>query len=745
MLLNGNYAFEAMADSYLPEGQEFTIDGAGVDLEQELIPVHTLTITLMDPQGNNTEGVLLEVNNVELTTDSTGQAEIDLIDGNYQVNITDENYLTMITGVTIDGGPEQVTMQIVPVFIAQISAYGESAESISPITFTMNETDYESGESGTLQMRLPAGVYAGTLDAENYLAKEIQFIVNDQNQKVEVMLEELYDIQFYFSNQEGDTLTNVEVSVGNHPLLTNDEGWTHIQLPAGTYEVMAGAEGYIDYVSMIEIDGSHITDTITMEHIFFMATVSTVNGDPLAGATIAAGEQVFETDVNGHAKMILDNGEYDILVEVQGFESLAATLLVENYVAELDVVLEKHITALPWTEDFESESFPPAGWKIISNTQTTWDMSSAENMTTQGNTSAWHKYGLTDQPDDGWLLTPAIELPEGETFKLSFHSLNQWVEYYGINSVLIATGENYPVPADFQPLWTTETVYDQWWENRVLLDDYAGQTIYLAFRYQGTFAHTWFLDQVRIQQHTGVFTLNLNVDPGYTGFTEGSGEYEPGTEVNITAMPATGFEFVHWTDEQGNEISTEEAFIYTMPSEFVNLIAVFQMQLVEPQLYSLEVNTSHAGAGTTEGAGTYPEGEQIAITVNPEENSPFLNWTDGSGFMLSEDLSFNFTMPARDVVLTANFDLASSTTDISDTPGKLMVYPNPAKERITIKAPGTISNMIIFDIAGNQVISLDEIPNDTYNLDISDWQSGFYIIKTQSENEIRVTRFQIIQ
>jgi len=72
------------------------------------------------------------------------------------------------------------------------------------------------------------------------------------------------------------------------------------------------------------------------------------------------------------------------------------------------------------------------------------------------------------------------------------------------------------------------------------------------------------------------YSLFLMVDPEGSGVVSGSGAYQEGETVRVRVTEeAPGFEFVNWT-WNGDEISTEMAFDFTMPDENVLLTANFE-------------------------------------------------------------------------------------------------------------------------------------------------------------------------
>ena len=76
------------------------------------------------------------------------------------------------------------------------------------------------------------------------------------------------------------------------------------------------------------------------------------------------------------------------------------------------------------------------------------------------------------------------------------------------------------------------------------------------------------------------YALTLAASPEEGGSVSAypvSEEYEEGTEVTLTATENFGYDFVNWTDAEGNVVSTEAKFKYTVESEAAltaNFVAV---------------------------------------------------------------------------------------------------------------------------------------------------------------------------
>ena len=63
-----------------------------------------------------------------------------------------------------------------------------------------------------------------------------------------------------------------------------------------------------------------------------------------------------------------------------------------------------------------------------------------------------------------------------------------------------------------------------------------------------------------------VYTLTLLANPEEGGTVFGSGIYNAGDSVNISAIPNLVWNFVNWTDSEGNLISNQPEYSFLMPA-----------------------------------------------------------------------------------------------------------------------------------------------------------------------------------
>ncbi len=151
------------------------------------------------------------------------------------------------------------------------------------------------------------------------------------------------------------------------------------------------------------------------------------------------------------------------------------------------------------SEGFEG-SWPPTGWNVynIDGGGETWTYDTTIYHT--GSRSALHFYGSFGYFENGWLVTPRIDLTGYSSAELTFWSYCTYLSYHYYWGIWVTTDPD-PDPSvssyvELQEI--TPTVNYDWEQFTVDLSAYAGQQIYLAFVYQGDFADTWNIDDVEV-------------------------------------------------------------------------------------------------------------------------------------------------------------------------------------------------------------------------------------------------------
>ena len=171
----------------------------------------------------------------------------------------------------------------------------------------------------------------------------------------------------------------------------------------------------------------------------------------------------------------------------------------------LIVLLAAQVMTFPFEEGFESTTFPPAGWTMIDSDGDGYNwlrVTAPEYPVHSGNgavMSESYTLPFIELTPDNYLITPALILPTG-TSTLRWHvmTLVNWAPHETY-SIMVST-TTHTVEA-FTPIFTeTLTAANTVWSERLLnLTDFAGETVYIAFRHHNPVSEfAMFIDDIMV-------------------------------------------------------------------------------------------------------------------------------------------------------------------------------------------------------------------------------------------------------
>ena len=297
------------------------------------------------------------------------------------------------------------------------------------------------------------------------------------------------------------------------------------------------------------------------------------------------------------------------------------------------------------------------------------------------------------------------------------------------------------------------------------------------------------------------YTISVSANPAESGTVTGGGSYQQGQTCTVHATPATGYNFVRWT-ENGSSVSTNPNYSFTVTGNRT-LVAQF-----EGQSYYIAINSNPSNGGTTSGNGLYTYGQQCTVTATPAEGYTFEKWTEG-GSQVSTNASYtftvtsghnfvaNFTVQTFEIVTninlaeggtvtgggtyqygdqvtvnvvtvedyafrnwtengevvseektytftaTANRNLTANleyTVGIGEHQAMTLIYPNPVSDKLTIEAQEAIGNLEIYNLMGTLVYSQTNCA-EKVEISTSGLQSGIYFIRLTNDKVSETRRF----
>ena len=205
------------------------------------------------------------------------------------------------------------------------------------------------------------------------------------------------------------------------------------------------------------------------------------------------------------------------------------------------------------------------------------------------------------------------------------------------------------------------------------------------------------------------------------GTVLGSGEYEFGTEVTITAIPNEGYRFVSWNDGNTNNPRTITV------TEDATYIAIFE-EGEEVIRYTITVLSANESMGTVSGGGEYEVGTEITITATPNEGYHFVTWNDGN-----TDNPRTITV-TEDATYIATFEEGVGI-ESRDMLSELAFYPNPTSGIITFNR-NDIMKVEVLDAMGKMVA----VYENAFTIDISKLAKGYYAMRITTAEGVAVRK-----
>lgn len=175
---------------------------------------------------------------------------------------------------------------------------------------------------------------------------------------------------------------------------------------------------------------------------------------------------------------------------------------------------------------------------------------------------------------------------------------------------------------------------------------------------------------VELPNKSGINYIYYSSDTEYGEWYDDNSTYiTDGERVNLGFSLNSGYKCKSISINGEPQSVSSNYFEFTMPASDVKIVIDAEFDPSSPsdpqppgeqtKKYSLRLVSNPSGAASFSGAGTYAEGESVYVYANNNSGYVFTGWTK-DGETVNSNRSFTFTMPASDVVLTANYTYSPS-------------------------------------------------------------------------------------
>jgi len=410
------------------------------------------------------------------------------------------------------------------------------------------------------------------------------------------------------TDSASNPISGAQIAIsGGYFAYTNASGQYSIALPPGSYDVTASKYGY----NPVTVTGVSVTasTTTTQDFVLPSSTTYTISGtvtDSATGWPLYAqisisgypGSPIFTDPSTGVYSVNLVAGSYTFTVTslIPGYDPQVQPVNVtasatQNFAlsAAASCTAPGYGSAAIFSEGFEG-TFPPSGWNLYETggdpsplwQQGTSGTSGSHGEPHSGTYYAWHNDDYAAVTNIvSWLVTPQLSIPAGGA-SFTFWQRGYWGDYYTYHGVWLTTGSTPdPTISTYIELWNGNT--ETSWSQQVIdLSAYAGQNVYLAFRYEGDFSDEWYIDDVELAEPCSpIAGYGLVIGAVYDASSSApisnaivkDASNNPATWFDTSADPATPPKMYVIAEPAGSVSLTASAYKYTSNTQTPSVVA----------------------------------------------------------------------------------------------------------------------------------------------------------------------------
>lgn len=268
----GTYEYSLSKSGFQTIESVLTVENQPVDIFQRMfLTTMNVNFAVIDRNRNiYIPQADITIQSVTEKTDNSGQAEMGLQVGKYEMRVTKTDYQELVKEIEIvDEDPNciLVEMTAIPYAIKFTVLDAASHRVLEGATIKINESTYLTDSEGVAIVSLPNGTYEYTAFKSGYMSVN-SFVVVDGVEVSEIVeLEQaFYTFRLTVRDIEnGNYIQGAELQINDETRVTNVNGVANITLPNGTYEYTVTHRNYKRYTGTVTIKDQDVPETIYLE------------------------------------------------------------------------------------------------------------------------------------------------------------------------------------------------------------------------------------------------------------------------------------------------------------------------------------------------------------------------------------------------------------------------------------------------------------------------------------------------
>jgi uncharacterized membrane protein len=368
-LPDGDYPWSVTLSEFGTENGTFSVSGSTVTQNVTLTKTsYLLSFKVIDTDTNPIEGASIAVNGTSLSTDASGEASIEVVNGNYPYTVSKDGYNDVSATATVSGAAvtENVTLNVAS-YAVNFTVLDAGFNPVENALISVNGSELNTDANGQASISLVDGSYNYTVTKENYEQVSASLTVAGSDVEEGVTLtEQTYLITFKVVDQDAGALESASISINGSDLTTGSNGEATVELANGDYDYTVTLAGFEPLNGSLSVAGADLTENVSLTEISYLVTfiITDENTNALEGAAISIDGNDLTSDSNGEAGISLPNGEYSYTVNLEDYEEASGSVTVNGADVSEAVTLEIIISNREINAD-NIRIYPNPGAEII--------------------------------------------------------------------------------------------------------------------------------------------------------------------------------------------------------------------------------------------------------------------------------------------------------------------------------------------------------------------------------------------
>ena len=273
-------------------------------------------------------------------TNASGDAELKLPNGTYELTISDTGYQAVTQTLTIYDEGQSLSFQLVPnsyVYVRVTDEYGQPLQNAKVLISGVNDLTTLTNAEGIYKTELEEGDYTMTVSKLNYETQECAFTFTGDFLQVDVVLVcTLPKVTVIVEDEAGNRIEDAKVTYegGEDTVLTGADGTAVLRIPLGNCSIKVSAEGFRSKSQTFTVDTDEMEVTLVLPSPMEIVSSSTISLGYSHSAAITEDGSLYLWGDNDYGQ--LGNGtEEDSSIPIKIMDNVAAVSLGTEHSAAI--------------------------------------------------------------------------------------------------------------------------------------------------------------------------------------------------------------------------------------------------------------------------------------------------------------------------------------------------------------------------------------------------------------------------